>query len=147
MSTWKPCGACKKPIRYGGAYWACSVSTCNRARFQLAFCSLSCWDSHVAVLNHRNAWAEERAAPSSPPGEGSDEPRRRIPRTPVPEVEDRDVLIVASKLKQYIRDRAGLHTSAAVLDVLSDIVRAEADRAIDNARRHGRKTVMAEDLR
>ncbi len=148
--AWKTCAACKKPIPHGAAYWTCSVSTCNRARFQPVFCSLACWDSHVAVMNHRNAWADEHRAPTEAEakrlaaGEGT---KRRIVPRGRPAAEDRPVLIVASRLKAYIKDKSGMNTSAEVLEVLSDIVRAEADRAIDEARRHGRRTVMARDFR
>jgi hypothetical protein len=30
----------------------------------LVFCSVSCWDSHLATLRHREAWAVEAVAPS-----------------------------------------------------------------------------------
>ncbi len=58
-----------------------------------------------------------------------------------------DILIVASKLKDYIRARSDMNTSASVMDILSDIVRIECDRAIDNARREGRKTVLDRDFK
>jgi len=58
------CSACRKPIRFGAVHWVCSVSTCNRDRTRLVFCSVACWDSHVATLRHRDAWAVEARAPS-----------------------------------------------------------------------------------
>jgi len=61
---WKRCSSCKKPIMFGGKYWVCNVSTCNRKRTGLAFCTVSCWDAHVPQMNHRESWAEERTAPS-----------------------------------------------------------------------------------
>jgi histone H3/H4 len=57
-----------------------------------------------------------------------------------------DVLVVASKLKAYIRDKAGLNTSANVLEILSDKLRAMADQAISKAQSEGRKTVMDRDF-
>ncbi len=57
-----------------------------------------------------------------------------------------EVLVVASKLKNYIREKSGMNTSAAVLDALSAKVRALCDQAIDNAKREGRKTVMDRDF-
>jgi hypothetical protein len=57
------CSACRKPIPFGATHWVCSVSTCNRDRTRLVFCSVSCWDSHVATLRHRDAWAVEARAP------------------------------------------------------------------------------------
>ena len=62
--VWMLCSACRKPIRFGATHWVCSVSTCNRDRTRLVFCSVSCWDSHVATLRHRDAWAIEARAPT-----------------------------------------------------------------------------------
>jgi hypothetical protein len=61
---WKRCSTCKKEIPFQATYWACNVSTCNRQpRTALAFCSVGCWDAHVPMLRHRDAWAEEQRAP------------------------------------------------------------------------------------
>src|SRR5678815_5432801 len=62
--TWMRCSACKRDIKFGAAHWVCSVSTCNRRNTDYKFCSVSCWDSHVAILRHRDAWAVEARAPS-----------------------------------------------------------------------------------
>src|SRR6476660_1328918 len=62
--VWMLCSACRKPIPFGATHWVCSVSTCNRNRTRLVFCTVSCWDSHVAILRHRDAWAVEARAPS-----------------------------------------------------------------------------------
>jgi hypothetical protein len=61
---WKKCSTCKKPIPYASKYWNCSVSTCNRKRTALVFCSVSCWDAHIGLLRHRDSWAEENIAPT-----------------------------------------------------------------------------------
>ena len=61
---WKKCSACKKPISFKALYYVCNVSTCNRQRTGLSFCSVSCWDSHGPMMRHRESWAEERRAPS-----------------------------------------------------------------------------------
>jgi len=53
---------------------------------------------------------------------------------------------VASKLKNYIRGKSGMNTSAAVIDVLSDKVRELCDQAVESAKRDGRKTVMDRDF-
>lgn len=94
---WKKCSSCKKPIDFKQLYWVCNVSTCNRKRTGLAFCSVSCWDAHVPMMNHRESWAEERRAPSREEWErilsGEDEkPRKKAPAeqakeetSPVPE--------------------------------------------------------------
>jgi len=63
--------------------------------------------------------------------------RRRIPE---------DVLVVASKLKAYIRARSGMNTSDGVLPALSRILRDLCDEAIERAHADGRKTVMDRDL-
>ena len=67
---------------------------------------------------------------------------RRAAAASVPE----EVLIVASRLKDYVRARAGFNTSDQVLAPLSDIVRRACDEAIKNARRHERMTVLERDI-
>ena len=57
-----------------------------------------------------------------------------------------DVLVVASKPKNYIRDKSGMNTSANVLTALSEKIRAMCDQAIDNARSDGRKTLKDRDF-
>ncbi len=63
--VWKKCSSCKNPIHFGGNYWACNVSTCNRPRTFLAFCTVSCWDAHLGSVRHRETWAEEKKAPTN----------------------------------------------------------------------------------
>ena len=57
-----------------------------------------------------------------------------------------EVLVVASKLKNYIKGKSGMNTSAAVFPVLSERLRQLCDQAIENAKREGRKTVMDRDF-
>jgi histone H3/H4 len=57
-----------------------------------------------------------------------------------------EVLVVASKLKNYIKSKSGMNTSAAVMGVLSDRLRQLCDQAIESAKRDGRKTVMDRDF-
>ena len=57
-----------------------------------------------------------------------------------------DILVVASKLKKYIKESAGLNTSDKVLEVISAKVRQIADQAVANAKNDGRKTVMDRDI-
>ena len=197
MNDWLKCSACKRGIGFSAMHWVCSVSTCNRNRTRLVFCSVSCWDSHVAVLRHREAWAVEATAPTqaawqaelaaatplatpdSPtgvpvraaaPGAGSgptvgptgqpaaptQEVRRQVVSTapapaginqPVLSTNfDREVLIVVSKMKKYIRDRSGMNCSDGVADMLSEHVRALCDDAIRVAGQDGRKTVLDRDV-
>ena len=57
----------------------------------------------------------------------------------------RDILIVASKLKSYVKSKHGMNT-ANVMDALSDIVRFHVDQAVEKAREEGRKTLMDRDF-
>lgn len=158
-SAWRRCSACKKPIPYGATWWACNVSTCNRPRTGLVFCSVTCWEVHLPGANHRESWAVERKAPRSdeeaaakggspaPAAERSGQRRlvrpeseRAAARTP------REVLIVASRLKDYVRAKSGFNTSDRLLEPLSDIVRRVTDEAIANAERDGRRTVLDRDV-
>jgi hypothetical protein len=197
--TWLKCSACRSDIEFDSKYFQCSVSTCNRARTRLVFCSVPCWDSHVATLRHRDAWAEDKIAPSraawerelaeqppeparapapvptrpampsgTPSGARPETlrgipapataaaPPRRIVGEPAPapapgavplaDVTDRDILVVMSKLKKYIKDRSGMNCSDAVADVLSEHVRALCDESIRAAGRDERKTVLDRDV-
>jgi hypothetical protein len=65
-NRWRRCSACKNSIECGSTYWVCNVSTCNRKRTALVFCSVTCWEVHLPEANHRESWAEERIAPATP---------------------------------------------------------------------------------
>jgi hypothetical protein len=163
--SWRRCSACKQPIGLGAGYWVCNVSTCNRKRTGLVFCTVSCWEVHLPEAHHREAWAVERTAPATPEApeapasarptpaapQAAREPRRIFPTSPPPSQPIArqapfEVLIVASRLKDYIQSRSGFNTSDRVLDPLSDIVRDVCDEAIENARRDGRRTVLERDI-
>ncbi len=58
----------------------------------------------------------------------------------------KEVLIVASKLKNYIREKSGMNTSAAVMDALTDKLKQMCDQAVERAKSEGRKTVMDRDF-
>jgi len=60
--------------------------------------------------------------------------------------DNKEVLVVASKVKNYIKEAGDMKTSGAVLDVLSDRLRALCDGAIESARSDGRKTVLDRDF-
>jgi hypothetical protein len=87
---WMSCSACRKDIAFASKHFVCSVSTCNRARTRLVFCSVPCWDSHVAVLRHRDAWAVEAYAPTRAewdarePDDELTPPPTRAPAPPAP---------------------------------------------------------------
>ena len=59
---------------------------------------------------------------------------------------DSEVLVVASKVKKYIRDSGDMKTSASVLQALSARIRSMCDGAVENARSDGRKTVLDRDF-
>lgn len=59
----------------------------------------------------------------------------------------REVLIVVSKLKSYIKAKSGMNTSDAIVPVLSELVRRVCDQAIESARSDGRKTVLDRDIK
>lgn len=175
-TRYRICNACKTPISFNAKHYVCSVSTCTRKRTGFVFCSVACWETHVPVMRHRDAWAVEEKAPSREQyqrelaEEADEKPAPRIvtstqaaqstsriatsassPNTSsntslnsdVPE----DILIVASKLKAYIRARSGMNTSDGVMEKLSDLVRALCDEAIREAGRADRKTVMDRDFK
>jgi hypothetical protein len=164
-AQFKLCSTCRKPIAFAAEYYQCSISTCNRKKTALFFCSVPCWDAHVPVLRHRDAWAETARAPTlaqymkeledeqEEPGEVTEdkvpdkpEPQRRIvgsaPSEPLPE----DVLVVVSKLKAYVKARGGMNTSDGVTEVLSRHLRSLCNQAIAHAAADNRKTVMDRDF-
>lgn len=162
------CSTCRTPIAFESRYYVCSVSTCNRKATALYFCSVPCWDAHVPDARHRDAWAEEETAPSQKEWQEqqaknleaqamSTEVKRRVVTTapssspndpPSPEEADlpREVLVVVSKLKAYIRARSQMNTSDGVTEVLSEHLRALCKQAIRSAAANSRKTVLARDF-
>lgn len=146
---WRRCSSCKREIRFAAPYWICSVSTCNRKGSSFVFCSVACWNAHVPTMRHREAWAEEQVSPTrdewATRGEDAANEGPAASVSPAGEV-PHEVLIVASKLKQYVRARSGMNTSDSVMEVLSRRVRAMCDDAIQRAREDGRKTIMDRDF-
>ncbi len=57
-----------------------------------------------------------------------------------------EVLVVVSKVKKYIKSKAGLSTSQNAAEAISRIIRQECDKAIESAKSDGRKTVMDRDF-
>lgn len=154
QNSWRNCSVCKNSIQQGTKYQKCSISSCRK----WAFCSVDCWDQHNVTMNHKSAWAEEETAPREKYNDGSaqERPRRRIvssPKTPQNDLTSsndelpKDILIVVSKLKAYIKAKADMNTSADVSEVLSKIVRRYCNDAIEQARQDGRKTVMGRDFK
>jgi histone H3/H4 len=59
---------------------------------------------------------------------------------------DEEVLVVVSKVKNYIRAKSEFNTAGNVSPKISEIVRRLCDQAIERARSDGRKTVMDRDF-
>jgi histone H3/H4 len=59
---------------------------------------------------------------------------------------NQEILVVVSKLKTYVKSSAGMNTSGAVAEKLSDIIRGLCDEAVARARADGRKTLMDRDF-
>lgn len=149
-SYWRKCGSCKKEIGYSTIYQVCNVSTCRK----LVFCSVDCWNLHNPVMNHKSSWAEENRSPRKEEitvqnNDSGQAPRRILvqskPTTTNQSDDSQEILIVASKLKQYIKDKYDMNTAANVMEALSRDVRRLTDRAVEKARSEGRKTVMDRD--
>jgi len=62
------------------------------------------------------------------------------------ETDGKAILVVASKVKNYIKDKSEMNTSAKVMEALTQKVSGLCDQAIENAKREGRKTVMDRDF-
>ncbi len=60
--------------------------------------------------------------------------------------DSQEVLVVASKIKTYIKQNGDMKTSASVLQALSDRLRGLCDQAIESARSDGRKTILDRDI-
>jgi hypothetical protein len=111
----------------------------------------------VPEQRHRDAWAEPTKAPTRAAYQAelardsenavAEPAARRIVSGKLEAEPEREVLVVVSKLKAYIKARSGFSTSDGVVEVLSDQLRRLADRAIENATAAGRKTVMDRDFR
>ena len=154
---WKKCSVCKTEIDFKSKYYVCSVSTCNGKRTGLTFCSIPCFERHLPGARHKDAYAIEEIAPSksATPAAANQAPQRRIvtakpgsiPTAQTSKNLPKEVLVVVSKLKNYINSASGMNTSASCNEALSDIIRKECDKAIENARRDGRKTVLDRDFK
>jgi histone H3/H4 len=146
-SYWRKCGSCKKEIGFNVIYQVCSVSSCSKH----VFCSVNCWDMHNPIMNHKSSWAEEMRSPRREDAlpQAPEAPRRVIiasKQTISSSQESQEVLIVASKLKQYIKDKYDMNTAGSVMDTLSKNVRRLTDRAAEKAKSEGRKTIMDRDF-
>lgn len=177
VNFWRICSSCKRTqIAFGAKYYECSVSTCTGKRTGYVFCSVQCFETHLPGARHRDAAAVECFAPSRQqamaensvaaaalkkiivPAVASSASYIKSPQSSsVPggalspkssnQASLNEVLVVVSKMKQYIKDKADMNTSGDVADILSAQIRRACDRAIEVARADGRKTVMAKDFK
>jgi hypothetical protein len=151
---WKKCSTCKKSIPLGSKYFTCSVSTCNSKRTGYKFCSVACFDQHIPGARHKSAGAIEETAPKQMPTEDSPSRGRRIiPKQKLTAPSNKqkakggEILVIASRFKEFVNEQSEFNTSASVMNALSDHLRHVAMQAIDNARADGRRTVMEQDLK
>jgi len=57
-----------------------------------------------------------------------------------------DTLVVVSKVKAFIKKNAQMNTAASSITALTKIVEEYCKKAIENARKEGRKTIMDRDF-
>lgn len=93
-----------------------------------------------------NERAPQRMIVKSPTSSASNSASGFAAKAPPKDALESEILIVVSKLKNYIRERSEMNTSDSVAEVLSNRVRRLCDRAIEKARADGRKTVMDRDF-
>ena len=156
QNYWRKCIVCKKEISFSAKYYKCSVSSCDKKRSPAQFCSVDCWDVHRSIMSHKSAGAEEYHSPTKSEWLKSmnNEPKVRlvsktsqISNSNLKDVNNDEVLVVVSKLKSFVKDISGLNTSADVIPILSDTLREEVKKAVQNAHREGRKTLMGKDFK
>ncbi len=59
---------------------------------------------------------------------------------------EKETLVIASKVKNYIKATGDMKCSAKVIEVLSDKIREMCDEAIEAAQKAKRKTVQEKDF-
>ncbi|MCI5066687.1 hypothetical protein MRY87_13280 [bacterium] len=59
---------------------------------------------------------------------------------------ENEVLVVVSKLKNYIKSTAGMNTAGNVPARITEIVQELCKDAVERAKKDGRKTVMDRDF-
>ena len=58
---------------------------------------------------------------------------------------EREVLVVVSKVKDYVKSK-GMMTSAEAVPALSELVYDAIDKAIERTKENGRQTIKPQDL-
>lgn len=98
------------------------------------------------MMNHKDAGAFEKRSPSLAEWQ-QEQTRASAPRPAAAKAPgEKETLVVVSKTKDYIRAKSGFNTSDAVMELLSERIRAMLDEAIQSAERQGRKTVLDRDI-
>lgn len=162
---WRRCSNCKSEIALGARYWICSVTTCHRVRAPIQFCKPDCWAVHNEIENHRDGWAVEKAAPTTGDAAApaaAPAPRAAVSSAPAPRAaavssptrpapgppggDGGDILVVASRFKEFLAEVHGVRCSDDVFDPLSEHLRRLARESLDAARRAGRKTLLDRDV-
>ncbi len=147
VDYWRKCSSCKKSISFNTTYYECSVSTCTGLRTGYVFCSVACWEVHLPGAKHRSAGAVEKKSETGPKrilvSGGGPTTTPAATRSSM----SHEVLVVVSKMKQYIKDISDMNTAEDVNQILSDKIRSECEKAIQHAQADGRKTVMARDFK
>ncbi len=93
-----------------------------------------------------SAQSPQRYIVGSAPNHSSNPGASSINMNKVSSSMQNEVLVVVSKMKQYVKDIADMNTAGDVATVLSEMIRTACDQAVEQARRDGRKTVMARDF-
>lgn len=57
-----------------------------------------------------------------------------------------EVLVVTSKVKKLIKEKGGMNTSSATIEVLSKAIERLCLKGVESAKADGRKTVMDRDI-
>lgn len=117
---------------------------------------MQCFETHLPGARHRDAGAVEKRSPVS--ASTGEKPENRYVVRPLAVSNNQstpssqraaapqEVLVIASRFKDYVQAVSEMNTSAGVMDVLSDFLRVLAERGIQNARADGRKTLMDRDF-
>ena len=157
-SYWRKCIVCKKEINYSTKYYKCSIPSCDKKRSPAQFCSVDCWDVHRSIMGHKSAGADEYHSPSKGEAEIAESKSGKVRIVKSPNINSintsvnnlnvpREILVVVSKYKAFVKAAGDLNTSGDVADVLSDILREKTLDAIQKAKRDGRKTLMGKDFK
>lgn len=57
-----------------------------------------------------------------------------------------ELLVVASKVKKFIKEKGDCNTSSSTMEALTQRLQQIVEKAIENAKADGRKTVMDRDI-